>query len=140
MSLDGFYGGLAALAADPELVKRCRAGDQGWMLAFELAPLERHRLNAMARDNGMEVVCSLYRSNRLAALIRTVPALVEALGAGLGAEVSVFWISTPRSDMQFRSEGAAFCAFVRGRHPDERALMEAVAVAEGDLFDRYDRE
>jgi hypothetical protein len=79
----------------------------------------------------------LYRSNRLAALIRTVPGVVDALGDGLRAEVDAFWLATPRSDMQFRSEGATFCAFVRGRHPHDRSLMKAVRVAEADLSDRY---
>lgn len=138
MSLDGFYRGLAALAANPDLVRRCRASDQEWLLAFQLSPLERDRLQRMAANDGMEVTCSLYRSNRLAALLRTVPAVVDALGDQLRAEVTEFWISTPRSDMQFRTEGAAFCDFVRDRHADDRRLVEVVASAATALADRYD--
>jgi hypothetical protein len=139
MSLDGFYRGLAAMTADPDLVRRCRAGDDEWLLTFELSRRERERLRIMAVDDGMEVSCSLYRSNRLAALVRTVPELVEALGPQLRADVTEFWISTPRADMQFRTEGAAFCDFVRARHSDDRHLVEVVAAAETALAERYDR-
>jgi hypothetical protein len=107
VSLDGFYRALAALASDPGLVRGIRGGESDWLLGFELSPLEVGRLEVMARHDGMEVTCSLYRSNRLTALLRTVPTLVEALGDRLGAEVTQFWIATPRTDMQFRTEGAA---------------------------------
>jgi hypothetical protein len=139
MSLDGFYRGLAALASNPELVRRSRTGDQDWLLAFELSPTELDRLKIMACDDGMEVMCSLYRANRLTALLRTVPSLVEALGNRLREEVTEFWRATPRSDMQFRTEGAAFCDFVRGRLPDDGDIARAVVFAETALVDRYDR-
>ena len=41
--------------------------------------------------------------------------------------------------MQFRTEGAAFCDFVRTRHPDDHYLIESAAAAEATLGDRYDR-
>lgn len=140
MSLDGFYRGVAALASNPDLVRRSRSGDEDWLHAFDLTPLEGDRLRQMARDPGMEVLCSLYRSNRLTALLRTVPTVVEALGARLRAEVDAFWASTPRPDMQFRTEGLAFCDFVRARYPLDLDLNSVVMSAERILLFNYDAD
>ena len=139
MSLEGFYRGLGALASNPDLVRRSRDGDFSWVGAFDLSPLELDRLRIMASDDGMAVTCSLYRSNRLTALVRTVPTVVEALGTRLGEVVTEFWIATPRSDMQFRTEGAGFCDFARSRYPDDDDLVAVVEAAETVLVDRYDR-
>jgi len=139
VSLDGFYQGLAALAADPELARGSRAGDREWLRAFDLSPEESGRLVTMAADNGMEVLCSLYRSNRLTALVGTVPGVVYGLGERLDGALSVFWKQVPRSDMQFRTESLAFCDFVRDRYPDDGALQEALAAAGASVIDHYGR-
>lgn len=137
MSLDGFHRGLALLVADPGVVRTARAGDRGWAEGIDLSPLERDRLVAMAGDGRMEVLCGLYRSNRLTALVRTVPALVDGLGDRLHDTVSAFWAGSPRTDLQFRSEGAAFCRFVRGRFPEDSGLQDVADEAETALVARY---
>jgi len=136
VSLDGFHRGLAAMVADPELVLRARRGDLGWA-PRDLTGLERTRLAAMACDDRREALCSIYRSNRLTALVRTVPALVDALGPRLGPHAARFRAHHPRTDLQFRSEGAAFCRSTRERHPDDAALVAAADQAEADLVARY---
>jgi hypothetical protein len=138
MCLDGFYRGLAAMASDPDLVRRSRTGDVDWLLAFDLTSLELDRLGIMARDDRMEVICSLYRSNRVTALINTVPTVVKALGDRLPATVSEFWASTPRTDLQFRTEGASFCNFVSTRFPEDASLLGVVDAARATLVDLYD--
>lgn len=138
MSLDSFYGALAALVSDPELVGRTRRGDDNWRFAFDLTPIERERVETMARDGGMEVLCSLYRANRLTALIRTVPAVVDALGERLGQTVTEFWRSTPRVDMQWRTEAVAFCDFVEHQYPDDPILTAASSAARDAVIDYYD--
>jgi hypothetical protein len=137
ISLDGFYCGLAALISDPDLVRRCRHGDQDFLLAFDLSAAELERLVIMSRRNGIEVMCSLYRSNRLTALINAVPTVVRALGDRLGPTLSEFWISTPEPDMQFRSEGATFCDFVRLRYPNDEILSTIIGDAERSLATLY---
>jgi hypothetical protein len=137
VSLDGFNAGLAALVCDPDLVRRVRAGDHGWRPDSDVTDRELSRLITMANDPRMEVLCSLYRSNRLTALVRTVPAVVDALGDRLGGTVTEFWNRTPRTDMQFRSEGHAFCAFVRRRYPDNAVLQGVVDEAEAALRARF---
>lgn len=138
MSLDGFYRGLAAMAGDPDLVRRSRTGDDGWLLGFDLSSIELERLSIMARDDGMEVICSLYRSSRLTALMNTVPSVVRALGDRLFATASEFWASTPREDLQFRTEGAAFCDFVSTRFPADASLIAVVDAALAQLVDLFD--
>ena len=135
MSLGGFYTALARMVGDPELVRRVRrdglAGSGFDLLALTDGDLER--LEQMAHDPRMSVMCSLYRSNRLTALVRTVPAVVEALGDRLSDEVTEFWRITPRTDMQFISEAEEFCDFVRARHGDDPAIAAAIAESEAGL-------
>ena len=137
MSLDEFQRALAAVVADPDLVWRIRRGDSTWAQVFDLDARESERLVEMAVDPGMEVMCSLYRSNRLTALVRTVPALVDALGERLADVASQFWVATPRTDMQFRSEGFAFCHFTRQQFPDDTELQAAATESEMFLAQRY---
>jgi len=73
------------------------AGSGFDLLALTEGDLER--LEEMAHDPRMSVMCSLYRSNRLTALVRTVPAVVEVLGDRLSDEVTEFWRITPRTDI-----------------------------------------
>ena len=139
VSLNSFYRAIAALAGDPNLVRRARRRDDDWLDGFDLSTIERERVNAMARAGGMEVFCSLYRSNRLTALIRTVPAVVETLGERLAQAVDAFWFSNPRVDMQWRTEAVAFCDFVARRYPDDPILPAVCAAARDAVIEYYDR-
>ena len=139
MSLDGFYHGVAALAADPDLVRRCRGGDRGWLASYDLTDPETERLVTMAQADGMEVLCTLYRSSRLTALVGVIPTVVEALGERLNDTATAFWRQVPRSDMQFRTECLGFCGFVRERFPGDEALRAVVADAERSVVGHYDR-
>lgn len=138
MSLDAFYRGLAALVADPELVRRMRRGDHEHLDHAALTARESARLVTIAGDPRMDVMCSLYRSNRLTALVRTVPAVVDALGDRLAGVLGDFWRDHPRTDMQFRSEADAFCEFVRSRFPADEALTALIRAAQRALHERYE--
>jgi hypothetical protein len=122
------------MASNPELVRQSRAGQYGWLDGFVLTPLERDRMALMANDDRMEINCSLYRSNRLTALVRTVPAVVDALGDRLRDAVTDFWLSHPETDLQFQTEALAFCDFVRTGYP---GLASVVAEAEDELRLQY---
>jgi hypothetical protein len=136
--LDSFYRALAALASDPELVRQLRRGDDDSLAALGLSPIEHERVVMMARDGGMEVLCSLYRANRLTALVRTVPTVVDTLGERLGGTVTEFWASTPRVDMQWRTEAVAFCEFVERKYHDDPGLLEASSAARDAVIEYYD--
>jgi hypothetical protein len=118
------------MASNPELVRQSRAGQHGWLDGFELTPLELDRLALMACDDRMEINCSLYRSNRLTALVRTVPTVVDALGDRLRDAVTEFWLGHPETDLQFQTEARAFCDFIRIGYPD---LAPVIAEAEDEL-------
>ncbi len=137
MSLESFQAALALLVSDPDLVEQARAGDIRWLDSLDLTALERARLEHMANDERMAVMCSLYRSNRLTALVRTVPEVVEALGDRLSETCTDFWRSHPRKDMQFLSEGTAFCHFVRDRFAVDGDLSSIATRAERSLASRY---
>jgi hypothetical protein len=138
VSLDSFYRAVAAMVSDPEIVRSIRRGDDHCLAAFDLTPLEHQRLTKMAEQGAMEVLCSLYRANRLTPLVRTVPTVVDALGDRLGATVTDFWTSSPRVDMQWRTEALAFCDFVERKYAGDPALVEASKAARGAVIDHYD--
>jgi hypothetical protein len=108
---------------DPELTLATQRDGIEWAPSLALTDDERGRLLATAADPRMEVVCSLYRSNRLTALVRTLPLLVEALGGRLGPVISDFWIEQDRTELQVRTEAEVFCRFVAARFPDDRELQ-----------------
>jgi hypothetical protein len=138
VSLDSFYRAVAAMVSDPEVVHRVRHGDDRCLAGFGLSPLEHERVEKMARQGAMEVLCSLYRANRLTPLVRTVPTVVDALGDRLGETVTEFWTSTPRVDMQWRTEAVAFCDFVERKYVHDPALVEASSAARDAVIDHYD--
>ena len=137
MSRDAFYTALATMVSDPEAVRRLRAGDQQGLAPLNLEPLDRDRLLVMAADPRMSVLCSLYRSNRLTALVRTVPTLVDALGDDLRSILDAYWAQNPRPDMQFASEAREFCSFVDSRAVGDVGLQEIVRRARDTLDARY---
>jgi hypothetical protein len=138
VSLSAFYGKLARLVGDPELVRRVRGGDVDWLRDGDVTALEADRLAAMAADPRFAVLCSLYRSNRLTALVRTVPSVVVALGDRLSETVTEFWRESAPNGMQFRSEAESFCAHVRRQHPDDLNMQRIVDQAEIDLVGLYE--
>lgn len=129
---------MARLVSDPDLVRSVRRGDIEWIRQGDVTEREANRVIAMAADQRMEVLCSLYRSNRLTALVRTVPTVVVGLGERLSDSLTEFWRSRPRTDMQFRTEAANFCAFVRDRYAEDTEMQPIVDRAEADLGARYD--
>jgi hypothetical protein len=136
MSLERFQATLARVIADTTLIVRIRSGDLAWLGDTDLDPTEQHRLASMCLDDRMEVLCSLYRSNRLTALIRTVPEVVEALGDQLSDVLTDFWQKTPRTDMQFFTEGYGFCRFL-DTNCDDPGIKRAVerSIQQLNLFE-----
>ncbi len=138
MSLSTFYARLARLVGDPALVRSVRRGEARWLRDGDITELEAARLEAMAADPRMAVMCSLYRSNRLTALVRTVPSVVVALGDRLTDTVTEFWRESAETDMQFRSEAESFCRYLRREYTDDHEMQRIIAQAETDLVLLYE--
>jgi hypothetical protein len=114
VSVRGFQRALCDLIASPELCVRLRAAADGTLDGYELTGLERRRLEAVVRQPGMSVNCTLYRSNRVTPLYSMLPRSCALLGESLSDEVSAYWAAEP-TDMQFGPEVEGFAEFLRAR-------------------------
>jgi hypothetical protein len=119
MSLLGFQLALADLSSSVELCARVQA-DPGTALAeYELTPVERRRLESVARQKGTRVNVALYRHNRLVTLVTVLPGTIHLLGGQARAVVDEFW-PTRGWDRNMRREAQHFAAFVRRMLDDGR--------------------
>jgi len=114
VSLLDFQRALADMVASPELALRVRGGDDTALARYELTERERRRLATVAAQPGMEVNCTLYRTNRLSPVVMLLPYTCFVLGGRMGSLADRFW-SESRTDLQFRSEIDRFAAFLRER-------------------------
>ncbi len=114
MSLRGFQQALCDLIASPELCLSLRRGEEGALGGFDLTDRERRRLEAVVRQRGMSVNCTLYRANRITPLYLLMPRSCLLLGDDLSDVVSEFWLAEA-TDMQFGPEVERFARFLRDR-------------------------
>lgn len=114
MSLAAFQRELSSLIASPD---RCHAvlADPQSLNSPDLTPRERARLLSAVRQRGMATNCALYRANRLAPIHGVLRQTCLLLGAGLRAEVDLYWAQGLAPDLRFRTEAQRFAAFLRGR-------------------------
>jgi hypothetical protein len=126
MSLEGFQRAFAEIVASPALCVELR-GDETWLDRFDLDARERRRLLAMAWHRGMSHNCTLYRSNRLTPIARSLPGTCIQLGARLTAELEAFWASEPDSELQFKREAERFARFLLRRLHDGGLVDASIA-------------
>jgi hypothetical protein len=115
MSLAAFQRGLCALIASPALCRSLRRDSSELPAAWDLTPLERRRLVAIACHRGMSANCSVYRATRLTPLWTLLPRSCFLLGVALQRELDRYWEGQSATDLQFSSEVDAFAAYVRTR-------------------------
>jgi len=130
VSLLGFQQALADMVATPSLVVAVRGGELGALEAYDLTPRERRRLEVVAAQPGMEVNCTLYRTNRLTPIAMLLPHTCFVLGDRLTWVAERFWDSH-LTELQFRTEVERFAAFlqdlIRSGELDEPLLEEILA-------------
>jgi hypothetical protein len=114
MSLLGFQRALADMVSSPALAIAVGANDRAAFEPYELSARERARLEAIARQPGMEVSCTLYRANRLTPIVMLLPYTCFILGDRIKAIAERFWSESP-TDLQFRTEIDCFADFLRHR-------------------------
>ena len=111
MSVADFQRALSALISSPQLCLRLRAGEEGVLAAYELSERERRRLEAVVRQPGMSVSCSICRANRLTAIASGLPFTCLLLGDELAPLLDRFW-DEEQGDMQFGPEVERFGRFL----------------------------
>jgi hypothetical protein len=108
-----FQKALSELTASPELVKRVRKNPNILREQYDLTGLEWHRLNAMAKQSGMECNCVLYRANRLAPIVINLPEFCKAVERDLRSIMSEYWGKYPQIGANFWIEANDFCEFIK---------------------------
>jgi hypothetical protein len=111
VSLLGFQRALADMVGSPNLARAVRAGDDV-LTAYDLTPKDRARLEVVAAQRGMEVNCTLYRTNRLTPVVMLLPYTCFLLGDRMKWIAERFW-GDRKTDLQFRGEIERFAAFLR---------------------------
>ena len=126
MSLLGFQRALADMVASPALAMAVRRREREALVPYDLTPRDRRRLEAVAAQPGMEVNCTLYRSNRLTPIVMLLPYTCFVLGDRLRWIAERFWDAN-LTDLQFATEVDRFAAFLRGLELDEPLLEEVLS-------------
>jgi hypothetical protein len=114
MSIAEFQRAFADLIASPERCLDLRDGAE--VLAdYGLSARERQRLQAMAREEGMSINCSLFRVNRLIPVYSVLPNSCRLLGARLMEELDAFWAASRHATLQYRWEAWRFGVWLQDR-------------------------
>jgi hypothetical protein len=120
--LVAFQTALADMTASPELTREVRREPETLRERYVLTDREWRQLVGVARSNGMQANCMLYRANRLAPVALNLPDLCDALRDELPELLSAYWESEPITDVHFIVETDRFCRFLKARG----GLSEAV--------------
>ncbi|MBL6618645.1 MAG: hypothetical protein ISP49_13280 [Reyranella sp.] len=114
MSIAEFQRAFADLIAAPERCLDLRAGADV-LAEYALSAREQQRLQAMAREEGMSINCSLFRVNRLIPVYSVLPNSCRLLGGRLMAELDAFWAASRHATLQYRWEAWRFGLWLRER-------------------------
>jgi hypothetical protein len=115
MALPGFQRALADLVASPEACREALERPAQLAQRYDLTGLEMRRLQHCARHRGIKVCWALHRANRLGPIYAVLPLTCVALGAHLRRELEAFWGAALPRDLQFKTEGERFAAFLLHR-------------------------
>jgi hypothetical protein len=113
VSLGEFQRALADMVASPAFARAVLRGERARLDDYELTTRERSRLEVVAAQPGMEVNCTLYRSNRLTPIVMLLPYTCFVLADRLKWIAQRFW-DEQSTDLQFQSEVERFAAYLRG--------------------------
>jgi hypothetical protein len=99
---------LCDMIASPGLCLEVRRCPDTALAPYDLTARERRRLEAIVRQPGMSVSCTLYRVNRLTPLATLLPMTCRLLGDRFVGVAERFW-ARRGTDLQFRTETERFC-------------------------------
>src|SRR2546423_1259584 len=118
MSLAGFQRALVDLIASPALCRSLLTSEEeatAVLDRYDLAERERRRLPAIVAQRGMAANSAFHRPTRPGPRRAFRPRTGALLGAGLRAELDLYWERHPARDLQFKREVETFARFLRDR-------------------------
>ena len=109
MSLARFQAVQARLVVDPGFRERVAAAGGELVDEVDLTPLERRRLAAIARSEGLRITVLVHRGWRLGKLLTLLPRTCSMLGPDrAAAELDAFWRRQLPRSLYFHDEALAF--------------------------------
>jgi hypothetical protein len=111
MTLHAFQHALADLSASLEMGERVLADPDAALAPYDLTPLERRRIEAAAKQQGLRVNVYLYRYNRIITLMTVMPGTMLLLGADGRAVADQYW-TEGGPDRNMRRESEHFARFL----------------------------
>ena len=136
MPLADFQNALARMVMEPWLAERVRKHGAAILDSYQLTPLEKRRLEGIARqETGLRMATHFHRSFRLTKIAYTLPATKEALGEKFGAVILDYWREHPDVHEYFDVEARRFGRWVAERTSSERLR----AIAERELWELESR-
>ena len=118
MAILDFQRALADMTLDFQLAAAVRARGVGALDGYELTQREGLRLEAVARQPGMALNCTLARANRFAAIHDVFPMTCVLLEPELKGLLDELWSVHRPDNYQLSGEEAAFAKFVEDRLTD----------------------
>lgn len=112
--LGDFQRALADMTLDARLAAAVRVRGSEALAGYALSALEARRLEAVARQDGMSLNCSLARANRFGSIHDAFPMTCVLLGPQLRGVLDDLWSRRAPDNYQLTGEEMAFAALVEG--------------------------
>lgn len=110
MSLRDFQRALTDITLDAHWAAQVRRNGDSPLKRYVLTPRERDRLVRVARQAGMELNCTLARTNRFAAIADSYPMSCVVIEPELRALLDALWARDQPQGYQLTSDVACFAA------------------------------
>jgi hypothetical protein len=117
MSTVEFQRALCDLTLNPRLAASLLHSGAA-LRAYDLTPIESSRLEAVVRQRGMSLNCTLARANRFAPIADAFPLTCSLLKPQLRALLDELWSGHRPEGYQLSGEVEAFATFIRARLAD----------------------
>jgi hypothetical protein len=119
-----FQRALADMTLDARLAAEVRTRGAVALAGYELSERERRRLEAVARQDGMSLNCSLARANRFGSIHNVFPMTCVLLERHLRELLDELWRGRRPDNYQLAGEEAEFAALVEGKIAREELAVE----------------
>lgn len=133
MSLRDFQRALSDMTLDTRMTTAVRKSGPPALIDYELTALEKQRLVDVARQQGMDLNCSLARGNRFVPIVEMFPLTCELLKPWLRELLDELWSRHRPDNYQLAGEEDAFARFI-----EEKIDRGELACAYAEEVFRYE--